>query len=135
MWVLTRITRCGFQEGVVKLLWSPASQLVFTGCLDGKVRAWDGRTGNCERVFEGHGDSILDLAISRYVCFCIIWIHVLFGILFTMICNNGNGNIVYHSAFLDHCLLLAALSGCWVWMSQGRNHDFVRLGRRHRPSF
>ena len=52
---------------MVKLLWSPASQIVYTGSLDGKVRAWDGRTGNCERVFEGHGDSILDLAISRLI--------------------------------------------------------------------
>lgn len=52
---------------MIRLLWSPASQIVYTGSVDGKVRAWDGRTGNCERVFQGHGDSILDLAISRYL--------------------------------------------------------------------
>lgn len=56
---------CEHEDGLVKILWSPASQIVYTACLDGKIRAWDGRTGNCERTFQGHGDSILDLAISR----------------------------------------------------------------------
>jgi WD40 repeat protein len=48
-------------DGVVKLLQSPMSQLVYTGSLDGNVRAWDGCTGNCECTYQGHKDSILDL--------------------------------------------------------------------------
>lgn len=52
------------QDGVVKLKWSE-TELIYTACLDGKIRVWDARTGNCERVFQGHEDSILDLAVSR----------------------------------------------------------------------
>ncbi|KAH9542366.1 hypothetical protein CY35_13G001800 [Sphagnum magellanicum] len=56
---------CEHEDGVVKLLWSPMSQVIYTGCLDGKVRAWDGRTGNCEHVYQGHKDSILDIALTK----------------------------------------------------------------------
>jgi WD40 repeat protein len=55
------------QDGVVKLLQSPMSQLVYTGSLDGKVRAWDGCTGNCECTYQGHKDSILDIASTKCV--------------------------------------------------------------------
>jgi hypothetical protein len=65
---------------VVKLLWSPMSQVIYTGCLDGKVRAWDGRTGNCEHVYQGHKDSILDIALTKYVSlpyhFFLLWLEV-----------------------------------------------------------
>jgi WD40 repeat protein len=54
-------------DGVVKLLQSPMSQLVYTGSLDGKVRAWDGCTGNCECTYQGHIDSILDIASTKCV--------------------------------------------------------------------
>jgi WD40 repeat protein len=53
------------QDG--KLLQSPMSQLVYTGSLDGKVRAWDGCTGHCECTYQGHKDSILDIASTKCV--------------------------------------------------------------------
>jgi len=57
------------QDG--KLLESPMSQLVYTGSLDGKVRAWDGCTGNCECTYQGHKDSILDIASTKDVRFIL----------------------------------------------------------------
>eukprot|EP00850_Spirogloea_muscicola_P018239 SM000165S02200 [mRNA] locus=s165:94120:96844:+ [translate_table: standard] len=50
--------------GVVKILWHPSSPLVYAGDLSGSVRVWDGRTGNVARMFQGHRDSLLDLAIT-----------------------------------------------------------------------
>jgi len=52
-------------DGVVKLLQSPMSQLVYTGSLDGNIRAWDGCTGNCECTYQGHKDSLLDIASTK----------------------------------------------------------------------
>eukprot|EP00850_Spirogloea_muscicola_P005471 SM000025S08366 [mRNA] locus=s25:344008:346710:+ [translate_table: standard] len=52
------------QVGVVKILWHPSSPLVYAGDLSGSVRVWDGRTGNVARMFQGHRDSLLDLAIT-----------------------------------------------------------------------
>ncbi|KAH7436532.1 hypothetical protein KP509_05G024600 [Ceratopteris richardii] len=49
----------------VKLLWCHTSGLIFTACLDGKLRLWDARTGGCERVYHGHEDGVLDLALSQ----------------------------------------------------------------------
>lgn len=61
------------QDGVVKLKWHPSSPLLFTACLDGCVRLWDGRTGSCEREFKGHRDGILDMAITP-------WVDIIFAI-------------------------------------------------------
>jgi WD40 repeat protein len=52
------------QDGVVRLLWHPTAPLIYTASLDGAIRVWDGRTGTCERKFEGHEDNILDMAIT-----------------------------------------------------------------------
>ena len=41
--------------------------LVFTGCLDGVVREWDLRSGQCVKEWHGHSDQILDMAVSRSV--------------------------------------------------------------------
>ncbi len=51
----------------MKLLQSPMFQLVYTGSSDGKVRAWDGCTGNCECTYEGHKDSILEIGSTKCV--------------------------------------------------------------------
>lgn len=37
--------------------------MVFTACVDGNVRAWDARTGECQNVLTGHNDMILDLRL------------------------------------------------------------------------
>lgn len=53
----------------MKLHCSNQEPLVFTGCLDGIVRGWDLRSGQCVREWHGHSDQILDMAISRSVLF------------------------------------------------------------------
>lgn len=56
------------QAGVVRLQCSRRDPLVFTGCLDGGVRVWDVRGGECVREWWGHTKDLLDLTIARYVC-------------------------------------------------------------------
>ena len=51
------------------MIWSESCDTILTGCIDGKVRVWDSRTGTCQKVFSGHEDAILDLALSKYVAF------------------------------------------------------------------
>ena len=53
------------QGGIVRLKWDSAAPLIYTGCLDGVIRLWDSRSGNCEREWYGHSGEILDLAVSR----------------------------------------------------------------------
>lgn len=55
------------QAGVVRLHCASGSPLVFSACLDGGVRAWDLRSGECVREWLGHSDQILDMVIARYV--------------------------------------------------------------------
>lgn len=61
----TQRSTCQHEEGVVKLLWSQTSSSILTGCLDGKIRLWDSRTGTCEKIYHGHEDAVLDLALSQ----------------------------------------------------------------------
>ncbi|XP_060080044.1 angio-associated migratory cell protein-like [Ylistrum balloti] len=63
----TQITRskCQHEAGVVRLKWDPTAPLVYTACLDGVVRLWDGRNGQCVNQWSGHTDAILDVDLSR----------------------------------------------------------------------
>ncbi|CAG8613793.1 4509_t:CDS:10 [Acaulospora morrowiae] len=56
---------CRHDDAVVKLKWHLDSPLLTTCSADKTVRVWDARTGNRERIWYGHQDSILDFAISR----------------------------------------------------------------------
>ena len=49
----------------MRLRWDAATPLIYTGCLDGVVRLWDSRSGNCAREWYGHNGEILDLAVAR----------------------------------------------------------------------
>ena len=51
----------------MKLHCSSQAPLVFTGCLDGVVRGWDLRSGQCVKEWHGHSDQILDIVVSRLV--------------------------------------------------------------------
>jgi WD40 repeat protein len=51
----------------MRLSWSSSSRHIISASLDGIVRLWDSRSGVCERVFQGHSDSIQDMAITVYV--------------------------------------------------------------------
>ncbi|CAG9462326.1 unnamed protein product [Pedinophyceae sp. YPF-701] len=50
--------------GVVKALWLHVDPVLVTACLDGVVRAFDGRTGNLLVERKGHTDHILDACVS-----------------------------------------------------------------------
>lgn len=51
------------QDGVTCLAWLGALY-VATGCVDGNVRLWDSRSGECVRTFRGHSDAIQSLSFS-----------------------------------------------------------------------
>lgn len=48
--------------GVTKMIWIN-NQLV-TGCLDGSIRVYEGRTGECTQVLTGHRSEVLDLCFN-----------------------------------------------------------------------
>ena len=39
---------------------------VVTGCVDGIVRVWDSRSGECVRTFKGHSDAVQSLSLSAH---------------------------------------------------------------------
>ena len=55
------------QAGVVRVRCSSGGPWLFTGCLDGCVRMWDVRGGECVRAWQGHTKDLLDLTLSRYI--------------------------------------------------------------------
>ncbi|RDX90165.1 Angio-associated migratory cell protein [Mucuna pruriens] len=54
---------CEHEDGVTCLAWLSAS-FVATGCVDGKVRLWDSRSGDCVETLKGHSDAIQSLSVS-----------------------------------------------------------------------
>lgn len=59
------------QGGVVKLHCSSSQPVVYSAALDGSVRLWDLRSGQCARRWQGHADDILDISVSRFVYYSI----------------------------------------------------------------
>ena len=56
---------CAHEAGVIKLLWSAgAAPRLYTGSADHAVRLWDARTGAALVKLTGHGDMVLDLAVT-----------------------------------------------------------------------
>lgn len=53
------------QAGIVQLVWEEHSAIVYTGSLDGVVRAWDARTGRMESECRGHVAEILDFVVNK----------------------------------------------------------------------
>lgn len=54
---------CEHEDGVTCLTWLGASNYLATGCIDGKVRLWDGRSGDCIKTFGGHDAAIQSLSV------------------------------------------------------------------------
>ncbi|XP_050269229.1 uncharacterized protein LOC126713515 isoform X1 [Quercus robur] len=54
---------CEHEDGVTCLTWLGASNYLATGCVDGKVRLWDGRSGDCIKTFSGHDAAIQSLSV------------------------------------------------------------------------
>ncbi|KAG6550304.1 hypothetical protein Mapa_008265 [Marchantia paleacea] len=68
IWDLQTLTprhTCEHEDGIVKVLWPTGSHLIYTASLDYSVRIWDSRTGELVRRFQGHSDSIMDMAVSK----------------------------------------------------------------------
>ncbi|KAG5006141.1 hypothetical protein JHK85_024683 [Glycine max] len=59
---LSRAT-CDHEGGVTCMTWV-GSSCVATGCVDGIVRLWDIRSGECVEKFRGHSDAIQSLSVS-----------------------------------------------------------------------
>jgi len=57
--------RCEHPYGVVKLLWSQTSPILYTACLDGNFRQFDSRNGQLVRTWHGHSAAILDFDLAR----------------------------------------------------------------------
>ncbi|XP_076168749.1 angio-associated migratory cell protein [Ptiloglossa arizonensis] len=53
------------ESGISKLLWKGNTHILFSAGLDGFLRCFDGRSGQCIRSFTGHTADILDLYISE----------------------------------------------------------------------
>lgn len=49
--------------GVIRLVWHPNNIVLITGCLDGCVYLWDGRTGELLKQLNGHTDMLLDMSV------------------------------------------------------------------------
>ena len=50
---------------MVKIRWCNSSPLLYTACLDGVVRLWDGRNGSVVTQWEGHNGQLLDVDLTR----------------------------------------------------------------------
>ncbi len=55
---------CMHDAGIVALRWLPARPFFVSASLDGTVRVWDARAGECKAVMQGHTRQLLALALS-----------------------------------------------------------------------
>uniref|UniRef100_A0A061QHP1 Ribosome assembly protein SQT1 n=1 Tax=Tetraselmis sp. GSL018 TaxID=582737 RepID=A0A061QHP1_9CHLO len=60
----TQRSRLEHPQAVNKVACGSDNALLVSSCLDGLLRCWDIRTGQCEREWQGHTQGILDLAVS-----------------------------------------------------------------------
>jgi len=62
---LTERLRLQQEAGLTKLIWDPKSPIIYTGGLDGVVRAIDARTCKVEKLLGRHKTEILDVAVTK----------------------------------------------------------------------
>lgn len=53
------------KSGISKLVWKEGTALLFAASLDGVLKVFDGKSGQCVRLFISHTLDILDLYVSR----------------------------------------------------------------------
>ncbi|XP_035738031.1 angio-associated migratory cell protein-like [Vespa mandarinia] len=53
------------ESGISKVLWKSTTSFLFSGGLDGILRCFDARSGQCLRLLTGHSEDILDLQIAE----------------------------------------------------------------------
>ncbi|XP_053981415.1 angio-associated migratory cell protein [Hylaeus volcanicus] len=65
--ILKQVLRLKIEQesGISKLLWKGNTHVLFSAGLDGILRCFDARNGQCLRSFKGHTADILDLYISE----------------------------------------------------------------------
>jgi WD40 repeat protein len=51
-------------QGITRIACHSTQPLVLTACLDGAVRVWDLRTGECMKTFMGHADGVQAIVLS-----------------------------------------------------------------------
>jgi len=51
--------------GLTKLIWDNISPIVYTGGMDGAIRAFDARTCKQESILGRHRSEVLDLAVTK----------------------------------------------------------------------
>jgi len=56
--------KCQHEDGVTKVVWHPTQPLFYASSLDKTVRLWDSRTGQAVKVWRGHKNGILDMAMA-----------------------------------------------------------------------
>ena len=57
--------RLAHPEVVTRAIWlGEGSPLVATSCMDGKVRVWDSRTGECANMLHGHRAAVIALDVQ-----------------------------------------------------------------------
>lgn len=52
-------------DGITKIIWDQSGSKIFTACLDGNCRLWNGRSGECIHSFFGAEGSIMDISVSK----------------------------------------------------------------------
>lgn len=53
------------EDAVTRLLWHRESPLLTSASMDASVRTWDARSGESVRVWKGHQEGIMDLALTN----------------------------------------------------------------------
>lgn len=53
------------ESGISKLVWKANTPFLYSAGLDGGLRCYDARTGQCIKSFWGHHEDILDLSVSK----------------------------------------------------------------------
>lgn len=48
--------------GVTKMIW--VTNYLLTGCLDGSIRIYEGRSGECTQILTGHRSEVLDFCYN-----------------------------------------------------------------------
>lgn len=52
-------------SGIIKIKWDASGRTIFTACMDGICRMWNGRSGECLHQFFGAEKEIWDFALSK----------------------------------------------------------------------
>jgi ribosome assembly protein SQT1 len=52
------------KDAVTKIVWQSQTPFFMSCSMDGTVRKWDSRTGECLNTWKGHQEGVLDFVLS-----------------------------------------------------------------------